>query len=338
MVRAGFFPGIQALRAIAAALVLLQHSIVLTCRVEGIDPAPYLKVGSGHIGVMLFFCISGFVIGLNRHQPPVTFALRRALRIYPGFWLASAVAILLVPGASSGLWTLLLLPTAELNNALAIPYWTLVFEIAFYALFTIALSFKPSDRTLSFAAIIWIGIAQLMYPHFPDKIEAPGWLILLSPYAQLFACGLIACLNLRSLDAVPSQALLALPVAAMAFLSTVTMTPAGVALVYGAAAASLVVLATRSISIPEPLAKMGDASYGIYLLHLPVLVLLGNVLTGSALTAWPMLVWSAMFAVALIVSGAFGLGEHLLHRRMVRWVQPYLAAARLSSKPLRVRF
>src|SRR5215211_6730813 len=105
-----YFPGMQALRAVAALLVVLQHAIFYACYTAGIDAGPYLKAPFARIGVMLFFCISGFVIGLNRHLPTGVFAVRRALRIYPAFWVTIIIALLMLPDAKFDWWSAALLP------------------------------------------------------------------------------------------------------------------------------------------------------------------------------------------------------------------------------------
>ena len=82
-----FFPGVHALRAAAAMSVLVAHSLFVASGSKIIWEYDYL----GRTGVVLFFAISGFVIALQRSKPVGEFIKHRALRIYPGFWIALAL-------------------------------------------------------------------------------------------------------------------------------------------------------------------------------------------------------------------------------------------------------
>src|ERR1700710_756441 len=92
-----FFPGIQALRAAAAILVVIEHagSIDHNYTVLGVS---YIipQFSYGRIGIILFFAISGFVIALQRRKPLRTFVVHRLLRIYPSYWLATIVAAVML--------------------------------------------------------------------------------------------------------------------------------------------------------------------------------------------------------------------------------------------------
>jgi exopolysaccharide production protein ExoZ len=322
--RGGYFPGVQALRGAAALLVVLQHSIVYACQAAGIGYEPYLKIGYGHWGVMLFFCISGFVIGLNRHLPAGTFAFRRALRIYPAHLAGCliAIAVLAAAGIEAHLdvASATLLPVTEFNNSLHIPYWTLIFEVAFYALAAVVFMFRPSDRALSIAAAGWIVTVQFFGPYFPNETiaMAPGLGILLSPYTQLFALGFLGCLHFKLLRRTDPRWLLGAAAAALMVLSSVRMTPAAYVLVYGVACLAAVMLCARVAECPAPAVRFGDASYGLYLLHLPVLVALAAMLAGSWLAAFPFWLWAGMTAAATIAGTLFGFAEFWVHARLAR--------------------
>ncbi len=114
---------------------------------------PYVVYG--RIGVILFFAISGFVIALQRQKAVGVFIVHRLLRIYPSYWIAlltAALAFYLIgrPVAGLGPAPILLFPTATASDAFAIPYWTLVFEMVFYALAAVAFGIRLSGRTRRF--------------------------------------------------------------------------------------------------------------------------------------------------------------------------------------------
>lgn len=319
-----YFPGIQFLRGAAALLVVLQHSIVYACQTAAIPFEPYLKVGFGQWGVMLFFCISGFVIALNRRVPAGKFLARRVLRIYPPFLVACliSIALLSVVGldARLDLLTAALVPVTKFNDSLHIPYWTLIFEIAFYVLAAVAFMARPSDRLLSIAALSWIVLVQFLGAYFPDEATAmaPGPAILVSPYTQLFALGMLACLHRETLDRIDLHWLLGGAAAALFVLSTMRMTPSGYTLVYGLACAVVVTMAARARATLFVANALGDASYGLYLLHLPVLVALSVLLAGSWLVQHPMAVWALMTGASIAAGVLFGLLEHRAHVRSAR--------------------
>jgi peptidoglycan/LPS O-acetylase OafA/YrhL len=106
-------------------------------------------------GIYLFFAVSGYLIAgpflralVNGDPLPraVPYFMRRAARIYPGYWVAFGVALLLPPvgpiAAYQGPVHLLLLqsvwPHAAESTALFPVAWTLGIEIAFYVFVPIA--------------------------------------------------------------------------------------------------------------------------------------------------------------------------------------------------------
>src|ERR1700675_3528856 len=94
--------GVQALRAIAALMVVLVHSIYLwhTRILHEPDPRYWMN---GAAGVDIFFVISGLVMTLSlpgmsrfKHKARV-FLWRRITRIVPLYWFATTLkAVLLV--------------------------------------------------------------------------------------------------------------------------------------------------------------------------------------------------------------------------------------------------
>lgn len=140
---------IDALRGIAAVIVVIQHSAE---RQIGLTSGPihsFLEltfsglVNFGRIGVVAFFAISGFVIpySFRGPKPLVGFVAARAFRLYPAFWLSIALACLLSPILSQ----ITISPAQIIANATMVPslfgyndiisvYWTLFIELVFYAL------------------------------------------------------------------------------------------------------------------------------------------------------------------------------------------------------------
>lgn len=103
-----FFPSLNGLRAIGSLTVVLGH-IELSKKEFGfpslIDTFDYFKYTSGHIGVILFFTLSGFLITYllfvekeNFNTINIKeFLIRRALRIWPIYYLAVFFTLFFFP-------------------------------------------------------------------------------------------------------------------------------------------------------------------------------------------------------------------------------------------------
>ncbi|MFT5851742.1 MAG: peptidoglycan/LPS O-acetylase OafA/YrhL [Colwellia sp.] len=98
----------------------------------------------GYLGVEFFFMISGFVIFHSaKNRTPAQFAVSRAIRLYPSYWFAvifTAIFSLYWGGELMSVTTSqIIVNFTLLQNYLNIDhvdgvYWTLVYEIKFYAL------------------------------------------------------------------------------------------------------------------------------------------------------------------------------------------------------------
>lgn len=172
----GRFTFIDGLRGIAATVVVLFHAL----RGGHLDIVPANLVSvvvQGEAGVVIFFVISGFVIAhalIDRHITPGgawLFIVGRSIRLDPPYW----AAILLVVGLST-LASLVLpdrpLPDYSLGQLVAHifylqeilgyahinpVFWTLCYEIQFYALFAFILASRSTAVfALAFAlSLLW---------------------------------------------------------------------------------------------------------------------------------------------------------------------------------------
>src|SRR5580704_5880782 len=139
--------GLDALRGIAAAAVMIYHYTIWYAQETGGHAPPGLSFSFpyGNLGVDLFFILSGFVIMMTLESgvSPRDFLISRFARLYPAF-LAS-MGLTVISGVALGefgppydlarlLANLTMIP--GLFNARAIDgsYWSLFYELAFYAL------------------------------------------------------------------------------------------------------------------------------------------------------------------------------------------------------------
>ncbi|WP_188093358.1 acyltransferase family protein [Photorhabdus heterorhabditis] len=166
---------IQMLRGIAALLVVMFHIRGTLNGVYAQSNLGDLLFLSGPAGVDLFFVISGFIICLsskkNEEHKVGKFAIRRLFRVYPLFFVSLvAYQIFVFPEfhIDSFFRSAFLLPRDYSGNApyfgynLLFPAWTLLFEVTFYALFTVALAVSHKHRVKICSAII-ISIYILRY-------------------------------------------------------------------------------------------------------------------------------------------------------------------------------
>ena len=335
-----YYPGVGALRGIAAVLVVVQHGGMFATQAAGVPVTNLLKIDFGALGVLTFFIISGFVIGLNRHLPTGEFLVRRALRIYPGFWAACALsaAIVLLAHKPIGFsWAALLLwPQAGYPTTIYITFWTLVFEVFFYALAAAVFALRLSDRTVTALALAWMLVIQTMYPYMTGmRPILPGALIPFAQYNLFFAAGLICALNYGKLSRIGIEYLLGFAVAMTALLPLLPPTPHVTTLLVLALGLSAILLVVTKIEgWPRITLSLGNASYGLFLLHYAPMVVAAVWLAESGYSAGAL--WPVMALIGLAVGVPFGLAEFACHRAALRhvlpWVRPPVAMAPATSR------
>ncbi len=157
-VPAGRLSGLEALRGIAAAAVVLYHAARHVGRNLG---APLLVHATqfGHAGVDLFFVLSGFVIlfvhGRDVGRPARWrhYAFRRFSRVMPVYWVALAVTMAMSaagghawPPALGIAWSVALLPSWT-EPILGVA-WTLQYEVVFYAIFGVLIMDRRAGLAL----------------------------------------------------------------------------------------------------------------------------------------------------------------------------------------------
>jgi len=144
------YENVDALRAIAALLVVVQHFFgdivrgahnIQTPLVESVQYS-LNTIDLGRFGVILFFLISGFVVpfSIRGIHPLRRFAISRFFRLYPALWLAViTLSIFFIyqgssPSASTILANMTMFPNLIGYHWLSGIYWTLTIELIFYIL------------------------------------------------------------------------------------------------------------------------------------------------------------------------------------------------------------
>lgn len=324
MKKAPKYEGIQALRFVAALLVVLTHSTFYAH--ERLDPTLSVWKG-GTVGVDIFFVISGFVMTVTVDPFRVrggwrNFAVRRLVRIVPMYWIATTLKIatmLALPGAVlhaaltpwSGIASYLFLPSRNPDGAvepLVGVGWTLNFEMLFYAVFTVALVLRK--KVLLFAGGVMTVIGSLHAVRGDG--QWPTWAFYFDQVVLYFVVGIVVG-KLATSPQARRHLLVVLGVALLGVLVCLTL-PHGVDWTRDAPFRKAVVVALFVLVVlgepflrrilPRFVLYMGAASYSLYLFHsmlAPIApVLLGAVGLRSAALSVVSSVAGSILAAALI--------------------------------------
>ncbi len=330
---------VQALRAVAAVLVVAYHAVELW-------RAGHPRIGSwsnGAAGVDLFFIISGFVMIVasarlaERPDGGRVFLRRRLERVVPLYWLATTAKLALVvvapalahharPGWTGILCSYLFLPSHDAEGLVRplLPVgWTLWFEMMFYLVFAAGLALRPPDGLRGVATRVVLPTLGCIAA--ASLFRRPGWPAigaLASPLTLEFAAGVLLGLAASRAPATPpsDRALAAASCLAVVSLLALVALPAGTpwwrTLDWGGpaavlVAASLVIERADRLHWPRWLLRLGDASYAIYLAHGFVLAGLGTLHLASLPT---------LLTAALVLSVAAGLiAHHAIEQPLAAW-------------------
>lgn len=289
---------LQALRALAAIAVVVFHVATM--------PGTAMPFSVGAAGVDIFFVLSGFIIAYSSSRDQRNFLPRRLIRILPAYWIATFIAVLftlenmaLADALDWLVQSLFYLPDARGRPVLIFVAWTLVYELAFYLLYWLAL--RLGARRAPWAALAVLPVLALVpLPGVPRT-----WPLFLE-----FALGIAIYLGVERYDlsrridkrlalAMAGLALLLMPVLPHLLGSgkddcdnierVVTWGLPAACIVLGAIAAERAgcVIRNRLIQL------LGAASYAIYLLH-PVAI--GQLLKVPPIA--PPLSWLACLAAS----------------------------------------
>jgi exopolysaccharide production protein ExoZ len=349
--------GLEALRGIAALVVVLHHAFGIVAQPQNYGITLLDNIfGAGHLGVDIFFVLSGFVIAYSnpkgaRSAAEITlYALRRFARIYPIYWIACLVFIPLYYLFSRGeegdfsaariIYNTLLFPS--FRNPIIGVAWTLQYEAMFYLLF-IPLLWRRKVGVVLWGilsgAILFVSIKGLTFSN-------PWMAQLFSPYVFEFIGG-VAVWKLYSVHAVSWAVSKSLVIAGAALiLLTVFLeqkfgrTASPWHLMYAAAAmpvvyGSVCLSALNGVASPNAFEKLlgflGRYSYSIYLFHYPIEQIAARLalkITGPAPEV--SVVW--LVVTAVLISG---LGIGILVGRFVE--MPLLEWCKIRISGLKLR-
>jgi peptidoglycan/LPS O-acetylase OafA/YrhL len=351
---------LDGMRGLAALGVLVLHVWMFSYGDSGKPPKGFLDFALGELrlGVQLFFVLSGFLIfrpfvaaaldGARRVPSLKRYAIRRAARILPGYWLALAASFLLLRHLDHPMQV----DPAELPVFLVFaqnhfletikhldpPMWTLAIEVSFYAVLPVlgwlAMRLCGTSRarltafTLTVIAAGALSTILAYTHHWPETLSTS-----LLPHLVEFGAGMTMAVLLQGrarLGHLPAAALALLGVAlvvgnswwhalgigAQDVRSWVGDAPGvlGIALVLSV----LIIGPWRATLLARGPAKwLGTISYGVYLFHFPVIV--GLRMTGH----WPEgdVLGRQLLTVMAITIPAAIFSWFVVERPAIRWAQ-----------------
>ena len=198
----GQIDSLQVLRAFAVVEITWMHA-GQTLVVGNYSRTPDF----GAFGVDIFFAIGGFIMATILLRPKQTqgpsaawaFLRRRIIRIYPMFWIVSSLVFARAVHRgfhSDNTWSMFLLvpaPHPPYTVGLIDQTWTLVFEMIFYGLLTLALFF--TRRAVQTVAVI---LTVLVLGGTQLNIVRPYLIYFCNPIVLEFIFGICVALLTRA--------------------------------------------------------------------------------------------------------------------------------------------
>lgn len=334
---------IQALRAVAALLVLFAHLWTPFTQFNAGDKFPNFIQGAA--GVDLFFVISGFIMAYSSErffaQPlgAARFMLRRLVRIVPLYWATTTFFLMMIQMIGQTLATMDATPKLVVASYFFVPMarpsggmvplhgvgWTLEYEMFFYCLFALCIVLHRRTAILTACAAL-VGLTLLPnFVIFPMPLS-----YLVTPFLWEFVFGLLIALAYRSGWRIPRFSAVCMGgVGLLTFLWSCTqdITSGSFVAEYrftlwgGSAALILAACVLSPFQVRgrwlSPLVLIGEASYALYLTHTITLHIVwlsvAKRLPASHPYVFAALMWTCAIGVALIVYRCFErpITEHL---------------------------
>ncbi|HKT54199.1 MAG TPA: acyltransferase [Caulobacteraceae bacterium] len=197
---------IDLLRIFAAAIVVAFHYLYLfplNGLFAGVAVAPAARALAqyGYLGVELFFMISGYVISLSAEgRTRAQFAYARAVRLWPAFVICMTLTIAVqafaghAPAPLTVVGNLTFLPKLFGLPYVDAPYWSLMYEVLFYAAVAALLVGPTFAGRLRIFTAIWLALAAFGLTDLgPSKVRV----LLDLDYGPYFAVGICVFLVRR---------------------------------------------------------------------------------------------------------------------------------------------
>jgi exopolysaccharide production protein ExoZ len=344
-------------RFLAALLVACLHAGASISKYYGFEIGAVRNFGAG---VDFFFVLSGFVItyahwhDIGRPDRLKRYYTKRFLRIYPPYWIITAVIVIFYfADRSYGdesrrdltklFCSIFLLPYAV--RPVVDQAWTLVYEVFFYVSFGLVIIF---GRRAFLGFVVWaICILLWQVAHVNDYRADPLFAFPVSFYLSIFnieflfgvGVGFLVRSGWRYCSRTLAVGGIVLFVVALVFVDWRIVGDLVARLAFGTAAAMTILgLASLRLRVSVVLAGimaiLGTATYPLYLVHLAVETVVIHVLLkfGSPqISPWTVMVLLVSSAVIAGLLFAYG-----VERPLNRILQGHLLPSPLPAVPLPV--
>jgi peptidoglycan/LPS O-acetylase OafA/YrhL len=324
--------GIQVLRGVAALLVAAFH-LYAAAENEGNSGTLFSLFKGGGIGVDIFFVISGFVIYYASSRKTdwtrPSFLSGRLVRIYPLYWASlifvSVLGLGLAYAAGDAsrivsipefLYAASLLPSSTYVISIT---WTLTIEMAFYVIFALTF-FKGQEQSRLFMVLFIWALASIIYTLvFPD---AKALSHLFHPAVPELLMGVLIAHTYSRGPMVSAWAFVAVGAVGVGFnliFAPMEAYPILRAVIAGVPSACLVYgIVHCDIKKNIVAHTVGDASYALYLFHIPFYLVLGFIL--ERLTGQNVYFSDGLMLAMLI---AALIGAYVIHKIFDSPIQKY---------------
>lgn len=345
-----FLKNVQALRFVAAAMVVIQH---VTDQLT-IHPLPGMTPYVDPTGIKwwdgadVFFVISGFIMYFLTHDRfgkkgySKAFLKLRLMRVVPLYWVFTTVMLLVVwtsrdsvvHADTSPIYvasSYFFVPMGRLDGMvvpLLLPGWTINHELFFYAMFAVALL---APRAIALAGMVGFSLILVWLNPFLPAGALRFWSDpMLLEFIAGVGLGVLFVEGVRAPYLVSAAAILLAIVLFSVLPSALNGPPQ--ALVGGAPAFLLAagVILAKPVPVWRPAVIMGDASYSLYLCHPFVIAGTAILWRKLHLPASAPLFGAGMFVGALGISLIVYLG---LERPLLGWMRRPAAANKLAFAP-----
>jgi len=285
----------QVYRGIAALLVVMVH--IHFTSAENLNQVTFLNLFlTGWSGVDYFFVLSGFIMvyvhrsAIGKKDQLKSFLVKRAVRIYPIYWIITLTVLcffLVIPGFANNqdltlekvIVSLLLIP--QNDKPILDVGWTLIYELYFYFLFSIAIWLKPKHSVPILST--WLFVTIL---HFCKIVKFPDYFFVLNlVFGNMnleFVLGCLAAyIVIKYNNKLGKYRWILFGIANLGYvIFSMLVAWSNIELdritTFAVLAALLIIAATSidlkdSPKIPYLLIFLGDASYSIFLTHGPLI-------------------------------------------------------------------
>src|SRR4028119_553932 len=315
---------LQLYRGIGALLVVMFHLNQMST--ERLNQVTFFNLFySGWSGVDYFFVLSGFIMvyvhrsAIGKQDQLKSFLVKRAVRIYPIYWIITLTVLclfLVIPGIANNqdlslghvIVSLLLIPQKDphfKDKFILEVGWTLTYEIYFYLLFSLAIWLKPKHSVPILSG--WLLVTILHYRKIVKFPQDFFWLetVFGEMNLELVLGCLAAYIVIKYNNKIGKYRWILFGIANLGYVILEILGArgniGGRIPTFGVLAALLIIAATSidlkdSPKIPYVLIFLGDASYSIFLTHMPVISAITKILQNANLGKY----YDGFFAPALV--------------------------------------